>query len=99
MFIILKVSDVFLDLSLDFDVFGVLRDIKICVWGIKKYGWFVKCLGNLCFFCLYVYKWENYFFWWFMKRMLMKMGDGDLSGILFNVFVFLVKLWKLVEDL
>lgn len=33
-----------------------------------------------------------------MKRMPMKTGDGDSSGIPSNVPAFLVKLWKLVED-
>ena len=39
-----------------------------------------------------------FFFGFSMKRMPMKTGDGDSSGIPSNVPAFLVKLWKLVED-
>lgn len=43
---------------------------------------------------------ESYivFIGWSLKRMPMKTGDGDSSGIPSNVPAFLVKLWKLVED-
>lgn len=81
------------------DALCVSRDIKPARGGWKNMAdlW-TAWVTYASFVCTRTHQRESYFLWGSMKRMPMKTGDGDSSGIPSNVPAFLVKLWKLVED-
>lgn len=99
MFTISKVSDA-LRIPTQTPTLSASQGIyKRACGGSKKHGRSVNRLDNLrSFFPPRIPARKVFCSGWSVKRMPMKTGDGDTSGIPSNVPAFLVKLWKLVED-